>query len=749
MPRLSSGLPVGGANYRASALGAGGYFPQIRLSPTGQKLGRTDVGGAYKWDAIKDKWVQLYNTAAFTAPYNSVDFFWEGTGNYWSGGGCFEVDSAPGDDNFIVMEVGGGYLFKSTNGGTHFDIVTGWTRKQMRGGSGGDRLIGPKFAIDSDKLTWHICTETQVWRTIDGGTGFTHIASIPDATGDPANSGADPCVLVLIDQTSALIGGRHSIVFVYSSGNGWYRSNDCGATYTQIVSGAGGRVATCMKIDSAGTAYACSQVYGGGTPVINRCTSAGVVSTLSGMTVSTPDKVAILPSDPNTIVVMNGAGDCQASTDHAVTWSAAVNYLGWQPKVTGDVPWIARNSNFQIFLGISDLRFDPVVPGRVWAAHGIGVFAMDNFVANILAGTLPWVTTSRGIEELVATECVSIPGGPMVHLSQDRGAFFSFNLDTLKSRYVDDGFQQSFGWDADWARDDPNFVAVLVSGGWQGNHAVGYSLSKGADGTYQNFPTQPNDSIGGSLAVSTSNNICVFAGLNYKPRFTLDRGVTWGDCIFPAGVPTTGALGWNSGWLANRHVITADKARGDGIFYAFNSGDFSGSPAYSGIYESTDGGQHFVKVSESPSNPLYTAFNVTLRAVPYQAGHAFFSAGPNGVNNVDLMRTTDSCRTWTKVLGHLSDGTVITSIVGAYVSFGAPLTPGGYVTIFIQATINGVLGNYRSDDGGSTWRKMPAITILDEERCIAGDLNKYGRFIIGLAGNGYQQGNYFHRVVGS
>jgi hypothetical protein len=744
--RLSNNRPAGTFGDQSQAvIGAGGFVAQMVLRPGGLRLCRTDVGGAYKWDYTKDKWVQLFKRGAFIAPYNDINFFWEGTGNYWDGAGCFEIDAAETDLNYIVAWFVG-YLFLSTDGGTTFSRVTAMARQTARpGGAGGtNRLVGRKMEIDpSDKLTWHVATETQLFRTTDGGNTFTQVTTIPTATG--SNHG----IIVRIDRTSALVSGRHSIVYAYVSNVGLFKSTDAGATYTQIIAETG-FAPRCLKVDQTGKAWQSAEPFTqSGAWSMHTVTSSGTVAAITGLSNADAGMFAIDPTNSSRVIAMNGAGYFQLSTDGGATWSISIGASAWTNQVTGDVPWIVRNSNFQSYLGISGLEWDPDVAGKVWAPNGVGVFNLDAFPSSVSFSTkMPWKVQSRGIEELVADRGVSIPGGPMMLMNQDRAAFACFDFTTLKTRYWDDSFQQTFGWDADYAGDDSTFIGVHVNWGWQGAQSSGYSESNGADGTFVKYPTVPSTGIAGGLAVSTKLNHVIIPGQNMPPVFTLNKGSSWANCNF---TPTATAA-WSQGLGIDRHVITADKARGAGYFYAFN-GAAGTNTAETGVYESIDGGQNFSRVFVGcPTNIAYAAYGAELKCVPGRANTVTFTIGGTGQVNsettqTDLMISFDACRTWSKILGTLSDGTPITRISEAQISWG-PAAPGqSWPSAYVLGWVNGTWTWMRSDDGLATWTILPMPDMMDTFQCIVADRNKYGQVLAGWSGNGWTRHPYRKRLL--
>jgi photosystem II stability/assembly factor-like uncharacterized protein len=738
--RKANGIPAGTATLKQLKIGAGGFSPTIKFALDGTLLTRTDVGSAYKFNPATQKWQPLCQPSRLPTGFATLMDLWEGTGTYIDGWGCFEIAIAPQDSTYIVMFFAG-YLYLSTNGGTSFSKCAGWTRKPALANTGQQRLSSDKIAIDpANKNYWYVATTTQLWKTTDGGATFTQVSAVPAAAG-PA-----PCLIVAIDASStAAAGGQKNIVHAFSSNSGAYRSADGGVTWAQTKAETTGLMPEVMRIDSTGKVYVSLMNISTGACTFLRY-SGGAWTTLSGVNGLIQDVAcfAIDPSNNNRIIIMSGAGYAQMSTDGGASWSGgsiwyAPMWLGFVHG--GDVPWLIAEVNRRNFLAISDIRFHPIT-GELWAAMGVGVIHCTFPAAYSSTAYLYWTIASAGIESLVTHHAVSIPGGPMVCLAEDRPVYVSNSPDTYPADYYDSSVTLADGFDADYASDDPNYIAVLCN---LNATVPGYSLDKGA--TFHPFAATPATALGGGIAVSSKAKICVFPGQNGLPRFTANGGTSWANCTFPSNVPTSGETGWQFGYIDNkRHIITADKAAGDGIFYAYNYGP-GGSTTIAGIYKSTDGGANFTRIAASPVSNLYTGYHAVLRAVPGNAGHLFFACGPVGNVNSEqtgcpFVRSLDGGITWTSVAGNLSTGAAVVSMNEGVFSFGATAPGASYPSIYFLGWLNGTYGIYRSDDNCATWLALPLPNITDEISCICADLNNYGCYAIGTTGNGWIYGSY-------
>lgn len=99
------------------------------------------------------------------------------------------------------------------------------------------------------------------------------------------------------------------------------------------------------------------------------------------------------------------------TTDGGTTWTTGFSHM--DPKVAANAnvsangnAWIAGNA----IHWAGDIAFDPFNTKEAWVISANGVFHTEN-----LGDALPiWKFESRGIEETVPLDIVSIPSGPLV-----------------------------------------------------------------------------------------------------------------------------------------------------------------------------------------------------------------------------------------------------------------------------------------------------------------------------------------------
>ncbi|RYE86244.1 MAG: hypothetical protein EOO75_15960 [Myxococcales bacterium] len=411
------------------------------------------------------------------------------------------------------------------------------------------------------------------------------------------------------------------------------------------------------------------------------------------------------------------------SLDGGDTWKGAQTP---NARVATDIPWLAWTE--ESYMTTSDLAFDPLQPDRIWFAQGIGFWSAD------LVGAPDQVTftsQSRGIEQLVANQVISPPGGKPIAAAWDRPLFRIDDPDVFPATHGPDREQSiQMGWAVDWATSDPTFLVAVIN--WQ-SEKTGYSTDGGV--TWQPFATHPpfftSGKLRGGIAASSPQNIVWAPSDNGRPHSTQDGGQSWQECVFP-GLPAGDESGFGWARWFNRHIVAADRVE-PGTFYIYNY--------LKGVYRSQDGAASWQLVKEGELGS-FTGYNARLRAVPGQAGHLFFTGGHQGGDpndpvpaaDIPLFRSTDGGTTWQPIAGtrEIYD-----------VSFGEPFAGGAYPSIYVVGTVNGVYGVHRSDDEGATWKQVGQWPLgsLDIVTGVTGDLNQAGRVYVSFGGSGFAYGD--------
>jgi len=201
-------------------------------------------------------------------------------------------------------------------------------------------------------------------------------------------------------------------------------------------------------------------------------------------------------------------------------------------------------------------------------------------------------------------------------------------------------------------------------------------------------------------------------------------------------IPTAGRKGlkfsspFNYAYYVAGHMTAADRVT-PGVYYVYASNN------YGLFFKSVDYGATFTAVNTKPPDLTAPPWNISLgsqlhvKTAPGKAGHIYMM-GLSG----SFVRSMDGGVTWQKLTAISARANAVNEF-----GFGAPKPNGsGYPSIYIYATVRGVEGFYRSDDGDQntpTWTyigKNP-LGSLDKLTDIDGDKNIWGQFYFAWSGS--------------
>jgi len=704
----SSPKPAAGFGWRPLRVGAGGFLTGLDLSPDGKvKLARADTYGAYAWDPSRRRWRQLVTAQSMPASDHVLH----------DDPGVYEICMAPSDPQRFYMAFDG-LVYRSNDAG-HSWRRTSFPRTAMNANDS-FRTNGQKMAIDPaapDRVLVGTA-EKGLFLTDDGGRYWTELAEPPPSAAT-AEGGHPGFAGIAFDSHSAEAGGRTATVYAASYGHGVYRSQDGGATWVLLKGGP--RNVTHARVAADGAYYA----VGDDGAAVWRYDR-------SGWTDITPYErgtrwkgawgaVVVDSSRANRVLVARADGSLAISSDRGQTWRRR-GAKGRLIRFARDVPWLAWTE--ERFMSVGDMALDPGHPDRLWFAEGIGVWETSVNEGSDDDPSLVYASRNAGIEQLVANQIIAAPGGKPLLASWDRPVFRIENSDRYPSRHgPDNAHAIVMGWALDYAPREPSYVAGLFN--WWGVEASAFSRDGGKTWTpFASYPPLTSaGKIGGSLAASSPLNLVWVPANNGRPYYTRDGGSTWLPVEAP-GVPNSGDTGWGFAFFLHRHIVAADRVA-PGTFYLYN--------APRGLYLSTDGGALWTLVHPGEIAP-WSGFNAELLAVPGEAGHLFFTSGPQGsardhhpANN-PLMRSLDGGKTWTPVSGVLEAHAI---------GFGKGAA--SHPALLIVGWVRGEYGVWRSEDDAATWTRIGdfPLGILDSISAISGDSDDPTLVYVGFRGAGY------------
>lgn len=722
---MSAQAPAPAAPYRWSnaVVGAGGFAPNLIFSPAERGLAylRTDMGGAYRWDAAAAQWIPLEDMLA-EGSYQGVE----------------SLVADPHDPDVVYLAAGmsrrsPAAILRSSDRGRSWDVRPVPFRM---GGNEDGRGLGERLAIDPARPStlFFGSRHDGLFRSDDSGRNWLKVAGfplagagVPTGTGWRTNAGLS---FVVFDPSSGTDGKGSAVIYVASADPGsahLFGSADGGLTWS-AVNGAPGADLLPVKgaMDAKGRLFIdyCSGIGPNGI-------ATGAVwrlDTRSGKwTDITPDPkgeggymgLSIDASHPGTLVI--------SSVDR------------WHP---GDTVWRSTDAgNSWTDLGVISRRDISAAPwltlGRPEAefGHWTAGLAIDPFDRNHIAYTTgatvyatieagkkgrqiwtPWV---KGIEQTAIISLSSPTGG--AHLVSGFGDIKGFvheDLTRVPAQTLG-GLPTHNTNQIDYAGLKP---LVLVRSGTGRNlgpddATLAFSEDGGRRWAALRIPPQQIGTeaakrydLSGDASIVTSADGSAFIVNTPQVMITRDRGRSWAA---PAGLPF-GAR------------VVADK-QDPSLLLAI---DWQSSR----LFTSRDGGSHFEVLPTrglpdlASSKPRNREVPFPLVADPLRSAHLWL------LLNGSLWRSTD---------GGASFSPASRAIRIDRFGLGKGAENASDPALYATGELGGIKGIFRSVDGGRSW-----LRINDDEhqwglrfRIIEGDPRLFGRVYVGTDGRGVIYGD--------
>jgi hypothetical protein len=700
-------LPAGPAyTWDSVAIGGGGFVTAVIPSRSTPDVAyaRTDVGGAYRWDAAAGRWHALLD--------------WVGEDRT----GLLGVDSLavdPHDADKVYLLAGIAYLnggrsaiLRSGDGGKRFDVVD-TTGQFKTHGNGMGRQQGERLAVDpgDGRVLYAATRHDGLFRSEDGARTWSRLAGL-DVVATPNDVGLG---FVAPDPASVPhAGGRARRLFVGVArfpavGPNLYRSDDGGATFMPVPGGPAGLMPQRAVFDGAG-GLVVTWANGAG-PHPDRAgkepMDRGAVWKLDiaagAWTDITPRGwrrafagVSIDPRDPRRIVVSTintyvQQGDAKGdriflSEDGGASWRDVIA-RGFVRDAAG-VPWLKGHA----IHWAGSVEFDPRDPRAVWVTSGNGVFRTPD----IGAAPATWTFTVRGLEETVPLGLVSVPGGPLVSAIGDYDGFL--HDDPARPGRIHEP-QMGTTTGLDVAALQPRTM-VRVGDAMYLTHDGGATWRKTA--LLRDRRGQVAISANGKVLIHTPEK----SSVSYRSD---DGGATWTEV---------------AGLQGERLRATADPVDAN-VFYAYDG---------KALLASRDGGARFAAAAgiarPAPADGTPDRGMNVVRAAPGRAGDLWVALRDGG-----LARSVDGGAHVARVAGVTYCGAVG---FGKAAPDAAPST--AYPAVFIWGTVGGVRGIHRSLDAGATWTRINDDAHQyggpGDGQFIVGDMNRYGVVYMSTAGRG-------------
>ncbi|MFF8842304.1 1,4-beta-glucanase [Streptomyces sp. NPDC015127] len=702
----AAGAPAADAEpyrWRTVAIGGTGFITGVLFHPAvrGLAYARTDIGGAYRWDERRARWVPLTDHLGWD-DWNLL------------GVEAMAVDpSHPGRlylalGTYAQPWAGNGAVLRSDDRGATWsraDLGVKLGANEDGRGTGERLLVDP---TDSDTL-WLGTRHDGLLTSADRGATWyrADFPAEPNATGQ-------------------------GITFLTTAGRtlyaGWgdggtaalYRTTRSGAwePVPGQPTGESAKVPIHAAYDAATRAlyvtYANAPGPNGQTngSVHRLDTTTGTWTDITpvepGGTTSDGSRdafgyggLAVDARRPGTLVVSTNnrwaaIDTLFRSTDGGRTWTSLKDTAVLDVSETPFLNWSEKQPKFGWW--IQALAIDPYDSRHIVYGTGATLYGTRDLVH--------WAPQIRGLEESSVRQLISPPAGAAHLISGlgDIGVMYHERLTASPSRGMASNPVMGSATGLAQAALRPSYV---VRTGW-GDHGNG-AYSNDGGRTWEPFAAQPSlaASAPGPVAASADGTTLLWSfvhwdGTRHPAHRSTDNGTTWTEVpSFPKG--------------ATPVADPADPA----LFYAYDT-------ATGTLCATTDRGASFAaRATGLPAgDPQFE-----IAAAPGRTGHLWLSAKGHG-----LYRSTDGGRTFAKVGSCHASYTL---------GFGRAADGAAYPALYQVGAVGALTAVLRSDDEAKTW-----IRINDDAHqwgwtgeTITGDPRVHGRVYLGTNGRGIQYGD--------
>jgi hypothetical protein len=720
MPKRPDSIASVPYHYRNAEFVGGGFISGIIAHPGARGLfyARTDVGGAYRYDSERERWVPITD--------------WIGQSDWrLTGVESIAVDPSDPDAVFLALGIYNRPELQPTAICRSFDRGESWQTAWLPIGMGGNeagRGSGERLAVDprgGSKLLFG-SRDRGLFRSDDRGATWTHVAGFPLV--ETALDNATPGRWNYLTQAVGIV----FVVFVPSERDGaaterviaavstqqasLFESRDGGASWTPIA----GQPLGLRPIRSALSSMGVLFITYGREPGPNTMFDGAVYAfdTATGrfenVTPLAPDPergqtfgyagVAVDAKDPRCVMVTtayrghaagSGGDEVFRSLDSGRTWRA-IGQSGRRDHSAA--PWLAfGETEAHVGHWMYALVIDPFDGNRAWYATGQTIWGCANLGAVDRGERAQWSVCARGIEETVPLVLCSPPRGAAVFAGTgDISGFAVFDAgDRLEARPMFHPiFKDTTG--IDFAESVPELVVRVGSRGWnkERDRERGAWSSDGGR-RWSAFASYPSEAaFEGTVAVSADGARWLWAPRNEPPSVSTDRARSWRR---PRGLDETPLC------------VLADRVN-PRVFYALERQGPAG-------FRSRDGGLSFERLTAAlPGARLFDAC-----AAPAREGWLW------AVLDARLYQSEDGAASWAPIS---TPGPV------SHVGLGHA-TGSAAATLFVVARAGERDGFFRSADAGQSWQLINDDRHrFGQIRAIAGDPKHAGRFYLATGGRG-------------
>jgi photosystem II stability/assembly factor-like uncharacterized protein len=700
--------------WRNVVIGGGGFVTGIVAHPAQRDLiyARTDVGGAYRWDGVAQKWIPL------------TDWIGQSNNNLC---GIESIALDPRDANQLYLAAGeysqgNAAILRSDDQGKTFQTTD---VPFKMGGNESGRFNGERLAVDPNlgSTLFFGSRRDGLWKSADRGVTWAKVNSFPadvlarTAGGSGFGFGRRQqvgIVAVVFDPSSGSPGSATPVIFaaVSTSSNNLYASADAGTTWQPVANQPIGLRPNHIVRAAGGIFY----LTYGRDPGPNTMGDGAVWKfdpKNSAWTDITPVKpktsgqpfgygaIAVDSRHPSTIVATTFGrwkphDEIFRSTNGGASWKPLLEDAVWDYSFA---PYTrTRTPHWMGTIVINPFNSDQILFGT-----GYGIWACSDATQADAGKPTHWTFLDSGLEETVPLSLISPPDG--AHLVSGVGDIDGFRHDDLNASPAGGDFAgPRFGntEDVAYAGLRPLSMVRVGAGGGPGTRTRG-AISDDGGQTWRPLSLDPPVGRGaGSAALSADSMTIVWTPRRAVPYFTTDRGATWNMCQ----------------GLFNDSRVVADPV---------DSSQFYSLDTFNGVLLiSRNGAAAFNPIPKAQKFGQRTEAQVVV--TPDMEGDIWVAP-----HNGGLYHSTDGGTNFMKLRQIDSADSV---------GFGQPSPGKTFPAMYLVGTVNGLQAFFRSDDAGESW-----VRINDDEhqfgsiRQIIGDPRIYGRVYLATGGRGIIYGD--------
>ncbi|HEV7778940.1 MAG TPA: cellulase [Luteibacter sp.] len=693
-------------------IGGGGYVSGLVFHPRERGLyyARTDVGGAYRWDAASSRWIAITDwidaDEANLAGIDSLALDPNDPDRVYLAAGTYTSD-----------KVGNGAILRSTDRGKTFQ------RADLPFKLGGNELgrgNGERLAVDpNDGRTLLFGSRgAGLWRSDDHGAHwawvdtFPAVATAPSATAENRwRRQAIGIVFVVYEPTTGKPGQPTPTVFagVSTRETSLFRSDDGGRHWVAVAGQPVGLRPNHMRRGGDGTYYLSygdepgpDTMHDGAVwkyePSTNRWTDITPIPRNGKPSGNGWGDIAIDPVDPKVLMASTFALYTPQdlvfrSVDGGLHWA---NVFARSRFDHSAAPWTKDHTPHWM----STLAIDPFDSDHAMFVTGYGIWASRDLRGFDEGHEVNWWFQDEGLEETVPLGLVSPSRGvPLVSAVGDLDGFLHGDLDKAPPQLADPP-RYTNGEGIDVAALAPR---TFVRAGRMRNASTIVRAAYSLDGatSWQAFATEPGESNGaGSIAIAAdASAVLWFADHAAHAFVTRDYGKHW--------TPSEG--------LPASAQVFADRVDPK-YFYAYAADEAK-------LFVSRDGAMTFQPVAGAFAMALGAGKGAHAYALPGSRGELYIASPSAG-----LIHGRDDG----SLIVHDSHFDAADSL-----GFGKAAVGTTKATLFVAGKRDGKRGIYRSTDDGATWLRINDDSHqFGQVGYVTGDPRVFGRVYFATGGRG-------------